>query len=125
MSRIQGTAPDLTGRRVLVVEDEYFIADDIARALTSLGAEVVGPAPDLQRAEALLNEGSIDWAVLDINLQGEMVYPVAQALQKRSIPFVFATGYDQASIPSGFADVPRWEKPFDPGALARILPSLL
>src|SRR3712207_6392600 len=125
MSRNRGPDPDLTGRRILVVEDEYFIADDIARALTSLGAEIVGPAPDLQRAEALLNEGSIDWAVLDINLQGEMVYPVAQALHERSVPFVFATGYDRASIPSGFADVPRWEKPFDPSAFARILPSLL
>ena len=48
MSRVHGPAPNLTGRRILVVEDEYFIADDIARALTSLGAEVVGPAPDLQ-----------------------------------------------------------------------------
>ena len=125
MSRIYGPTPDLTGRRILVVEDEFFIADDIARALTSLGAEVVGPAADLKGAKALLSEGSIDWAVLDINLQGEMVYPVAQALQERSIPFIFATGYDRASIPSGFADVPHWEKPFDPGALARILPSLL
>jgi len=125
MSKVLGPAPDLTGRRILVVEDEYFIADDIARALTSLGAEVIGPAADLQRAKALLSEGSIDWAVLDINLQGEMVYPLAQALQERSIPFIFATGYDRTSIPNGYADVPRWEKPFDPQTLARVLPSLM
>src|SRR3712207_8803154 len=81
MSRIQGTAPDLTGRRILVVEDEYFIADDIARALTGLGAEIVGPAPDVESAAALLSQRPVDWAVLDINLQGEMVYPVAEALR--------------------------------------------
>ena len=125
MRAVQGAFPDLTGRRILVVEDEYFIADDIARALTKLGAEVVGPAPDLERADALLSGNPVDWAVLDINLQGEMVYPVAKALRERGVPFIFATGYDASSIPNGYADVPRWEKPFDPQVLARVLPSLM
>lgn len=116
----------LQDRRVLVVEDEYFIADDIAQALRKLGAEVIGPASDRAKALALLSSTErIDGAVLDVNLRGETVYPVAEALRARGIPFVFATGYDTSAIPSGYADIPRWEKPFDPHALARALPGLV
>ena len=116
----------LEGRRVLVIEDEYFIVDDISRALTKLGAEVVGPAPDLEHATAFLSSGErIDSAVLDINLHGELVYPVADALRARGVPFLFATGDDQTAIPASYEDVPRWEKPFDHNALARVLPTLI
>lgn len=116
----------LQGRRVLVVEDEYFIADDIARALSRLGAEVVGPAPDLEEALAALASGTrIDLAVLDINLHGETVSPVADALADRGVPFVFATGYDQSAVPTRHQGAPRWEKPFDPNALVRALPTLV
>ena len=116
----------LSGCRVLVVEDEYFIADDIARALGRLGAEVVGPVPDRDEALALLSSGErIDLAVLDINLHGEVVHPVADALQGQGVPFVFATGYDQSAVPDRHQDVPRWEKPFDPDALVRALPRLV
>lgn len=115
----------LSGRRVLVVEDEYFIADDIARALKLLGAEVVGPAQSQAEAMGLVGSGEhIDFAVLDINLGGETVFPVADALRARGVPFVFATGYDQYCLPLAYADLPRWEKPFDPDALAKALPSL-
>src|SRR3712207_954447 len=90
----------LAGRRVLVVEDEYFIADDIARALRKLGAEVVGPLASRDEALDAFSSGqSIDAAVLDINLRGDAVYPVADALRGRKVPFVFATGYDPATIP--------------------------
>ena len=116
----------LSGRQVLVVEDEYFIADDIARALDRLGAEVVGPVPDRDEALALLSSGErIDLAVLDINLHGETVHPVADALQDRGVPFVFATGYDQSVVPDRHQDAPRWEKPFDPTVLVRALPRLI
>ena len=116
----------LAGCRVLVVEDEYFIADDIARALWQLGAEVVGPVADQREAMALVEETKrIDGAVLDINLRGEMIYPVADALQERGVPFVFATGYDQSTVPAQYAAVPRWEKPFDPTVLVRALPRLV
>jgi CheY-like chemotaxis protein len=122
----QAANTSLEGRRVLVIEDEYFIADDISRALATLGAEVIGPAADLEHAKAFLASGErIDTAVLDINLHGELVYSVADALKARGIPFLFATGYDQTSIPAGYEDVPRWEKPFDHNALARVLPSLM
>lgn len=121
-----GRPKPLEQRRVLVVEDEYFLADDMARALRSLGAEVVGPAPTRTKALALLASGErVDAAVLDINLRGEAVFPVAEALTTRGVPFVFATGYDQSQVPASFQDVPRWEKPFDAGKLATMLPRLL
>lgn len=115
----------LAHRRVLVVEDEYFIADDMARALQSLGAEVVGPAPTLDKALALLAAERVDAAVLDINLRGETVFPVADALRERGVRFVFATGYDPSVVPPEYRDVPRWEKPFDPQVLAAMLPSFV
>lgn len=116
----------LSNRSILVVEDEYFLADDIARAFQRAGAEVVGPVPDRDEALSLLSaRQAIDGAVLDINLQGEMIFPVADALQARGIPFVFATGYDSSSIPGRYEHVPRWEKPFDVQSLVRALPSLV
>ena len=115
----------LAGRRVLVVEDEFFLADDLAQALEKLGAEVVGPVPSKDKALTLLEAGPLDAAVLDINLKGEAVFPVADALRQQGVPFVFATGYDEASVPSSYQDVPRWEKPFKPGDLAKMLPGLL
>jgi CheY-like chemotaxis protein len=113
----------LSGRRVLVVEDEFFLADDMAHALRALGAEVSGPVPTSDQALALLAAEPIDAAVLDMNLKGRMVFPVADALRERGIPFVFATGYDQSAVPAAYQDVPRWEKPFDPHKLSRALPS--
>jgi CheY-like chemotaxis protein len=112
--------------RLLIVEDEYFIADDIARMLQEFGAEVVGPAANLKGALALLSSGErIDAAVLDVNLRGEMIFPVADVLQQRGIPFVFATGYDEAAVPSRYRDVPRWEKPFSFDSLVQALPTLM
>lgn len=119
------SGPTLAGRRVLVLEDEYFLADELARALIRLRAEVVGPVPTLAEALALLDSARVDAAVLDVNLRGEMAFPVVDALRARGIPFVFATGYNQAVLPSEYAAVPRWQKPFDPEALARALPSLM
>ncbi len=119
-------AESLAQCRVLVVEDEFYLADDMAVALRKLGAEVVGPVPTKDKALALLaSEDTIDAAVLDINLKGQTVYPVADALAERGVPFVFATGYDQAAVPPEYQRVPLWEKPFKPEALARALPSLM
>ena len=102
----------LRGRRVLVVEDEYILAEDLRQELEDQGAEVMGPVPSVAEALDLLQQGPApDIAVLDVNLQGERVYPVADALRSRAIPFIFATGYDAWSIPPAYADVPRAEKP--------------
>src|SRR3712207_9551920 len=96
----------LRGKRVLVVEDDYFLAEDMRTDLERAGAEVVGPIPRLKQALDLLARGErLDGTVLDINLAGEMVYPLADALRERGVPFVFATGYEEKNIPSCYADV--------------------
>jgi DNA-binding NtrC family response regulator len=113
----------LAGKRLLVVEDEYMIADDLACALEDAGAEVVGPAGTVEDALELvqLNRGRLDGAVLDVNLRDERVYPVADVLASRGVPFVLATGYDVASIPVAYARMPRCEKPVDKRKLMRLL----
>ncbi len=114
----------LHGARVLVVEDEYYLADDLARALGEAGAEVLGPVGTLDDAEAKLAGKGFDCAVLDMNLRGEMAYPIADRLESAGIPFVIATGYNSASLPERFRARPRVEKPFDPSAVVRALVEL-
>lgn len=105
------THPQLAHKRVLVVEDDYLVAMDIVRALERAGAEVIGPAPAVEAALDALEQTAPDGAILDINLGGEMAFPVADALLARGVPFVFATGYDAQVIPSRFINVKRCEKP--------------
>jgi CheY-like chemotaxis protein len=113
---------DLSGLRVLVVEDEFFIADDLLQALQEQGAQVLGPVQTKGQALALLSGSEqIDFAVLDVNLHGETDFCVADALSARGIPFVMATGYTRETLPPRFRHVPYWEKPYDPTALARSL----
>lgn len=108
----------LVGARVLVVEDEFFIADDMRSALTEAGAEVVGPVATCGEALDLVgSDGAITFAVLDINLGGESSFHVADVLLARGVPFVFATGYEANAVPDRFAAVRRWEKPFDLSAI--------
>ena len=112
----------LRGRRILVVEDEYFLAEDMRTDLKRAGAEVVGPIPRLKQALDLLARGErLDGAVLDINLAGEMVYPLADVLREQGVPFVFATGYDEKNIPRCYADVPWYPKPVAPATVAKAL----
>jgi len=107
-------AGEMTGRTVLLVEDEYFIADDMARAFEARGVDVLGPAGSMEDALRLIHGAErLDGAVLDINLQGEMAFPIADALHERGIPFVFATGYDRDVIPERFSHVIRCEKPVE------------
>lgn len=116
----------LSGRRILVIEDEYFLADDISRALRSAGAEIAGPVGEIAEAFPILNAGGVlDAAVLDVNLRSEMVFPVAQELRARQVPFVFTTGYDKISIAPQFHDVMLWEKPIDIAAMVRGLARLI
>uniref|UniRef100_UPI0035C96A83 response regulator n=1 Tax=uncultured Sphingomonas sp. TaxID=158754 RepID=UPI0035C96A83 len=102
----------LRDRRILIVEDEYLLANDLHNALRTAGVAVLGPVPSVAAALSMIAaEAMIDAAVLDINLRGEMVFAVADALRARGVPFAFATGYDQAVVPDRFADAPRVEKP--------------
>lgn len=112
----------LVNCRLLVVEDEFFLADELARSLTASGADVIGPVSNVDDALDLVDEtAQLDGAVLDLNLQGVMAYPVADALRERAVPFVFATGYDALAIPPDYADVPRFEKPIEAAKIARAL----
>ena len=104
----------VSGRRVLVVEDEYFLADELNRVLQAAGVTVLGPVPTVEAALGLLELGAPDAAVLDVNLGGETVYPVADALTGHRVPFLFVTGYDQEALPARHAAVHRLEKPVEP-----------
>lgn len=104
--------PDLTGCRVLLVEDEYFIADDLCRALEGCGASVVGPVPSLDKALPLAEAESLTCAVLDIDLRGESGLGVAAALRRRDVPFVYSTGYNDAMVPEALKGAAHLEKPF-------------
>ncbi|MEA2903335.1 MAG: hypothetical protein QOI12_722 [Alphaproteobacteria bacterium] len=116
-------AASLKGRCLLVVEDEYLLAADLTASLESLGVEVVGPAASVEEALSLVENkgGRLDGAVLDINLRNERVYPVADVLTARGVPFVFTTGYDATAIPTAYACAPRCEKPVDKAQLVRWL----
>lgn len=103
----------LSGCRVLIVEDEYFLASDLAVALKDHGAEVIGPFGDLFEAMQRAANFRFDVAIIDINLRDEPAYPVADELMRRNIPFIFATGYSAEVLPERFKEVPRWEKPYD------------
>ena len=112
------------GTRVLIVEDEYFIANDLANGFAEAGFVIEGPVPSLAEALAAVEQEQIGGALLDINLDGEKVWEVADALIERGIPVVFVTGYDRESIPDRYLDVPLCLKPIDTAkvveALARV-----
>lgn len=99
-------------RRVLLVEDDFYVASSLALCLEAEGIEVLGPTASVKTAlELIAREAQIDGAVLDVNLKGEMVYPVADALRSRGVPYVFTTGYDASSIARRGPDAPCLEKP--------------
>lgn len=116
----------LSNHTVLVVEDEYFIADDLASALRAAGAAVMGPAQSLCAAFQLIEKSGLpDAAVLDINLRGEVVYPLSQRLSEAGVPILFVTGYDSIAIPPPFDSFPRLEKSFGASMLVTRVESLL
>jgi PAS domain S-box-containing protein len=105
--------PDLTGQRILVVEDDYYLASDTARALIGAGAEVLGPCATEESAHAEMGEAIPTAAVLDINLGVGASFGLAGDLKRDGVPFVFITGYDQEVIPERFGDVTRLQKPVE------------
>lgn len=103
----------LAGRRILIVEDNFIIAAAMARLLKAQGAEVAGPAATIADALALIAQVEcIGGAVLDINLRGELAYPVVDVLRSKGVPVVFMTGYDQEAVRPGYGDIPCLQKPF-------------
>jgi two-component sensor histidine kinase len=114
----------LNGARVLIVEDAVLLALELEIGLAEAGAEVIGPAYELEEAMALLDR-PIDAAVLDANLNGRSVTPVAEALAARKVPFVFATGYGEAGGAPGGFDAPVIRKPYDVTQVAAAVAELL
>ncbi len=109
----------MKGMRILVVEDEYLVAEELRLGLEAAGATVVGPLPTLAKAEAMLdNEAAIDCAVLDINLAGKPVFALADRLGTAGVPFLFLSGYTKGGLPPRFASAPLLEKPVDMATLA-------
>ena len=98
--------------RILIVEDEMLVAMNIEDMLLDLGHEVAGLASRLEPALSLAREAAFDLAVLDVNLAGKASFPVAAALAKRGIPFLFATGYGAQGITEEFRQAPVLQKPF-------------
>jgi DNA-binding response OmpR family regulator len=111
----------LQGLRVLIVEDEPMLAAFLEDALTDLGCEVIGPALNMKDALRLAREASIDGAGLDVNVAGEQVYPVADVLAERGLPFVFMTGYGQAGLRESDRGRPVLQKPYSFERLVEIM----
>ncbi|MGR3435421.1 MAG: response regulator [Shimia sp.] len=103
----------LAGRRILLAEDELMVALDIEMALDDAGAEMVGPVDDLDAGLRLLRgETEIDAAILDVDLHGQDVFPIAEALQARQVPFLFHTGHgSREELGRRFGGVPVCIKP--------------
>lgn len=112
----------LDGLRVLVVEDNYVLAESMRWALQGLGCEVVGPVPTAEKAFELMGTAQIDAAILDIDLQGLSSTPIARKLGELGLPFLFLTGYESvALLPEDLHEVRCLTKPVDPDILAQAL----
>ena len=120
------TPATLTGRRILVAEDEYLIAAEVAGVLEEAGAEVFGPVASVTAALGFAAaEDRIEGALLDVNLRGEAIWPVVDALLARGVPVVLTTGYDAGALPGAYASLPRCEKPTSGRDLIRAMTGVL
>lgn len=111
----------LAGRRVLLVEDQVIIAMELEAALKKAGCEVVGPVGRLKPALELARRELLHFAVLDVNLCGEKVFPVAHLLESRGIPFVLATGYGESAVPEGHIGWRVVSKPYDSEQIVKLI----
>lgn len=117
----------LNGLKILVVEDDFIVAFDMQMMLEEQGARVLGPAATLAQARGIIENDSPQLAVLDVNLNGEFVFPLAEELSARGVPFLFATAYadDERLFPATARDIPRLAKPVLPNVLIGRLRKLL
>ena len=116
----------LSGRRIMVVEDEYILAMELERVLLEVGCEVIGPFPSNERALAALTRTQPEAVLLDLNLDDRTTEPVARALAARGIPFVVVTGYNRSFMTDPvFQDVPMVPKPLEIRVLLATLAGVL
>ena len=104
-------ARSLEGARVLVVEDEFLIADDLARALRDVGAIPVGPVATIDEAEEIVRRQALDAAIVDLNLRGRMASDFARRLVSTGLPCLIVSGYDGAGLSESISGIARLEKP--------------
>lgn len=107
----------LSGRRILVVEDESLVAMLLETILEDMGCVPVGPASTIDEGLERAAEGGLDAALLDVNVGGRQIFPVAQALKDAGVPFVFSTGYGEGGLPDEWRGQPTIQKPFTEGAV--------
>ena len=110
-------------KRVMIVEDESLVALELSDGLTELGFTVIGPFTNLADATHAVESGQVDAAILDVNLGGVPIYPLATLLTEQNKPFVFVTGYDAESIDVRFKNTPVLQKPIEPNLLRRFFAS--
>ncbi|MEE7458911.1 response regulator [Methylorubrum populi] len=112
-------------RRLLVIEDDYFWADELRRALEDAGATVLGPVASVETAMALLrSEPELDAAILDLGLRGVQAYGVADWLLARRVPILVITGYEAEALPPAYAALLRLEKPVSTAAVLTAVETL-
>jgi CheY-like chemotaxis protein len=112
-------------RRIAIVEDEIMIRMLLEDMLIDLGYSVAAGTGRLDEATVLAREGTFDAAILDVNINGQAVYPVAEILRARGVPFVFSSGYDEQGLPDSFRSHPMLQKPFQIETLGRALENAL
>lgn len=111
--------------RILVVEDEYLIRMLLEDMLNDLGHDVAASVGSVAEAREFAQDGAFNCAILDVNVDGQEIFPVADILAKRGMPFVFVTGYGEGSLPDAYRDRPTLQKPFQSDHLATTLTNLL
>ena len=117
---MDGVRQTVGNNRIMIVEDEVLVALALTDYLTDLGFSIVGPFTRLADAKHAVAQGHVDAAVLDVNLGGEPIYPLAEILVGRDVPFVFTTGYGAESIDARFRHVPVLQKPIEQEDLKRL-----
>ncbi len=110
---------------ILVVEDDWLLANELAERLRRYGFKVAGPAPRVSEALALIGRQQVDAALLDVSLQGECCAPVAEALARQGVGFAFLTGGDRESLPAGYRERPMVAKPAPASRIREQLKRLL
>lgn len=121
MAPAKQPGPLPSGLRVLLVEDEIMIALLLEEVLVALGCQVIGPIGRLKKALEIAEGEAVDVGILDVNINGNEVYPVAEALGARGIPFVFVTGYGRQGLSAPYRDSPTLQKPFQVHDLQRAI----
>lgn len=124
MSTPEDKKTALSGRRVLVVEDDYFQATEMARTLERAGAEVIGPTASVEAISVMIDTEWIDSAVVDINLGSGTTFGIARSLRAANVPFVFVTGYDPSTAPDDMAEESWLTKPVDNDRLIVVVEQL-